>query len=183
MQARRNPLDRYVRVRLAPHDIELAKTSEAAVLRNLRRVPNYTGLDERSRYFIGYAGELAVVRWLAGAGLAPRHSIVTNGRSQGADIECGGVRIEVKTAGNPGRRELWIPQAQALDFDVCVGAVLIESSEAVDIMGWATREEVSRFRIVDPPSHGMKITNRLCEFYLLAHPADLLAAIARGRLA
>ena len=116
----------------------------------LQRVPNYTGLHQPDRFYIGYIGEITFRNVLWYYGKRFRFAARLDGHPDEADViawildePCS---LNIKTSDQQHHRHLMIPVAQFVkrrqDYYIC--ANLREYHDMVTFKGWLTHDEVSR---------------------------------------
>lgn len=135
-------------VELSETDWKNARMLDAKIKgTGLMETPNYTGLNAKDRFVIGYLGEYGFRRILERAGIRFDHKIVANGKSSRKSefsVYSKGARfsLEVKTASDPTHRNFMFPEKQRWQTsDLYVGMQLLSPSEAV-CHGFLTGEQV-----------------------------------------
>lgn len=124
------------------------------VMSNLKKTPNYTGLVEDDRFFVGACGELAFRKWAASQGLRFEETTRDDGNSDQQDFllfarnsgrQCS---VNVKCSFHPRAAYLMQPQTQHClhKQDLYVGSVGEDDGKrvAVILAGAVTRKEFDK---------------------------------------
>jgi len=138
-------------VTLPPEDVTRCLELARIVAARVKGRPNYDGLsgDAVRRYFVGYLGERAVYWWLRERKIDAHHSVNPDGRSRGADLRVGRVRIDAKAITDPARTSFVIGAARDLSSHVYVAA---RKTDAIDpaswqIVGWLGRADIAKYPV------------------------------------
>lgn len=129
-------------IMLDQSDREEASIYNETVLANLKKTPNYTGLVESDRFFVGACGEIAFRKWAISKGLHFEETGRDDGESDKQDfilyagksgLPC---TINVKCSLHPNARYLMQPQSQHMIHrqDMYVGAIGEDNGKRVAII-------------------------------------------------
>ena len=135
---------------LEKSDREEALAYSETVLSNLKKTPNYTGLVEADRFFVGACGEIAFRKWCDLKGLRYEQTSRDDGESDDQDFIIYARKsgkpctVNVKCSHHPAAKYLMQPQTQHFlhKQDLYVGSVGEDDGErvAVILAGAVTRK-------------------------------------------
>lgn len=116
-----------------------ARNCSNTILSRLPPRDNYTGLEQKDRYYHGYLGEFAFEEVLKMRNKKAVHNIVLNGASQGEDFLCsfpiGDKKIDIKISAREYSDGMIFPVSQYQQQGyIYVGVKL--SDKHAQIMGW-----------------------------------------------
>jgi hypothetical protein len=132
-------------ITLTNDEMNLVEWLNEKVKKNLKPVPNYTGLHAPDRFLIGYKGELAVYNYLKSIGvhnkLGLNWTVCADGNSQPSEITVkSNIRVEVKTSGKAYYTQLLVAEQQRMDFDYIFATRLLDESN-VEVLGFLPKHE------------------------------------------
>ena len=108
---------------------------------------NYTELDEPNKFYYGYIGEFAFIKWLNRAGIKYKYEVKTDGYPGAEDFLLYSnngqqITVDVKTATKPHYKNIMMPKSQAerYTYDCYVGVLLVNDDTA-KICGYCQKKD------------------------------------------
>lgn len=173
-----------VLVALSGEEVKLArKLSDRIAKTPTMTLRNYTGLSMADRYFNGFLGEIAMKRWLEGAGVNHEWKPKTDGKSHAGDFTVyrkgQPLKLDVKTASKGYYTKCMFPEVQfrahRVDIYVCARVnttARLDAAEAVELHGWKPFRDVVYWNL---DADSLAIPTRW-EYLSELHPMAELAA-------
>jgi len=115
-------------------------------LSKIQNTPNYTGLENPGRFFIGELGEIAFATWLDSNHPEISYKRLRNdaGHSDDGDFLIGSNHIDVKNTAHPRARYLMMPKAQFSlhhrQIYVAARTTIADGGANVEMCGWIDRQ-------------------------------------------
>ena len=133
-------------VHIDPSDVQKARDYSDKILGldKIKNTPNYTGLENPDRFFIGELGEIALAIWFDKHGVEYQRLRNDKGVSDIGDFLVGMNYIDVKNSAHPRSEYLMMPEDQFLFHtrQIYIGCwtQLLDDCALVSLCGWITRE-------------------------------------------
>lgn len=145
-----------MRIQLTKKAFEEARAYSNRIAKlDLMNKPNYTGINQEDRYFIGYLGEWAFAQFLVIREVGFHWHTNTSGKSDNCDFTIKGKKIDIKTCsklGKPEYKHLMMPSKQFFhirDYYIAVG--INEKEGYAEVQGYTTR---NRLEGIEPKDFG-----------------------------
>tara|TARA_R110002126_G_scaffold290123_1_gene446436 strand:- start:555 stop:1070 length:516 start_codon:yes stop_codon:yes gene_type:complete len=127
---------------------DYAKQCEETVLSTMIGT-NYTGLNEPNKFYYGYIGEFAFIKWLKQSKIKHKYSYkVHPGAYRGAEdfvlYANNGqqITVDVKTATKPHYKNIMMPKSQAERYTYnCYVGVLLVNDDIAKICGYCQKND------------------------------------------